>query len=165
MSRHTPEQLSDLVEIRDVALRYSRGIDRLDADTMRSAYWADAIDDHGVFVGNAWEFVERCMGSHARWRSTMHCVLNHAIELDGTETARGEVYNVTYLFPPEGEPSMWVGRYLDHYERRGDEWRISHRICVHEGTSMLSGTPIASRTELFRQGDVDRGTAPRPLGT
>lgn len=165
MPRRTPDQLSDLEEIRDVVLRYCRGIDRLDADTMRSAYWPDAVDDHGVFVGNAWEFVDRCMGSHARWRSTMHCVLNHAIELDGADSARGEVYNVTYLFPPEGEVSMWVGRYLDRYERRDGQWRIAHRICVHEGTTLLSGPPMATATERFRQGGVDRGAGVRPLGT
>ena len=45
--------------IREVAFRYSRGVDRLDADVMRSAYWPDAVDDHGRFVGNGWEFVER----------------------------------------------------------------------------------------------------------
>jgi hypothetical protein len=95
----------------------------------------------------------------------MPCVLNHAIELDDADAARGEVYNVTYLFPPEGEVSMWVGRYLDRYERRDGEWRIAHRTCVHEGTTMLSGPPMATATERFRQGDVDRGAGVRPLGT
>ncbi len=146
MTRYTPDQLEALQQIRDAVQRYSRGIDRLDRDTMRAAYWPDATDDHGVFVGNAWEFVDRCMGSHDRWRSTLHCVLNHLVELDpetgddAPATARGEVYNVTYLIPNEGEISMWVGRYLDRYERRAGEWRIAARICVHEGTSLLPAT-------------------------
>ena len=39
--------------IRQAALRYCRGVDRLDAELMRSAYHDDATDDHGVFVGSA----------------------------------------------------------------------------------------------------------------
>jgi len=79
---YSPQQLSDLESIRDAAKRYSHGVDRLDGDWMKSAYWPDATDDHGVFVGNAWEFVDHCMASHVRWRSTMHCIFNHQIRLD-----------------------------------------------------------------------------------
>ena len=57
---------------------------------MKSAYWPDATDDHGTFVGNAWEFVDHCMVSHLRWRFTMHCVYNHYVELDDASNARGE---------------------------------------------------------------------------
>ena len=78
---YTAEQLSDLQCIRDAALRYCRGVDRLDVELMKSAYWEGATDDHGVFVGDAWEFCEMCMEAHLPWRSTNHCILNHAIEL------------------------------------------------------------------------------------
>ena len=53
---YTVDQLSDLESIRDVARRYCRGVDRLDLEEMKSAYWPDATDDHVTFVGNAWEF-------------------------------------------------------------------------------------------------------------
>ena len=79
---YTVEQLSDIQSIRDVALRYCRGVDRLDEDLMKSAYWPDATDDHGTFVGNAMDFCEMCMIGHLRWLSTSHCVFNHYIELD-----------------------------------------------------------------------------------
>ena len=165
MGRKTAEQLSDLQDIRDAAARYCHGVDRLDGDWMKSAYWPEATDDHGTFVGNAWAFVDRCMVSQARFRSTLHCILNHSIELapDGV-TANGEIYNVTYLFPIDGAAWIWVGRYLDHYEKRGDEWRILRRVCVHEGTSQLPATPAAYPVEKFRQGSFDRGVPGRPLG-
>ena len=95
---YTAEQLSDLQCIRDAALRYCRGVDRLDVELMKSAYWEGATDDHGVFVGDAWEFCEMCMEAHLPRRSTNHCILNHAIELLDAHTATGEIYNVTYLF-------------------------------------------------------------------
>ena len=50
---YSPEQLSDMQCIRDAALRYCRGVDRLNVELMKSAYWEGATDDHGVFVGDA----------------------------------------------------------------------------------------------------------------
>ena len=66
--------------IRQAALRYCRGVDRLDAELMRSAYHDDATDDHGVFDGPADGLVARVVQSHRRYDATMHCVLNHAID-------------------------------------------------------------------------------------
>ncbi len=150
-----------------MACRYSHGVDRLDGEWMKSAYWPEAIDDHGTFVGNAWEFVDRCMASHGRWRATMHCILNHTIVLnDDGMTATGEVYNVSYLFAADGSRlDTWFGRYLDSYEQRLDDWRIIHRVCVHEGTSSVE-SPMAMPIEWqrFRQGSFDRPSAGRAIG-
>lgn len=155
---------------KDAALRYCHGVDRLDPDVMRSAYWPDATDDHGNFVGNAHEFVDHCMVAHLRWRSTMHCVLNHLVEVDDETTARGEIYNVTYLFrPPDDEGNevvdIWWGRYLDRYECRDGEWRIAERVCVNEATM---SAPIAEAMPMnvraYRSGSFDRPAEGRPIG-
>jgi hypothetical protein len=161
-----PHRPDDVEAIRDVVLRYCAGIDRLDPETMKSAYWPEATDDHGTFVGNAWEFVDRCMGSHARWRSTLHCIFNHRVEFDSSgESARGEAYNVTYLFPLDGPGvHLWCGRYLDSYEKRGNEWRVLHRVCVHEGTTVLEAAGMPIDFEAFRQGTFDRPSSGRPIG-
>ncbi len=159
-------QLADREAIRELVLRYSRGVDRLDVEEMKLAYWPDATDDHGRFVGNGWEFAERVVSTHDRWAATMHCNYNHSIEFDDDSHARGEIYNVTYLLAKgEGPWSVWLGRYLDRYEKRGQEWRISHRICVHEGTRMIDGPPIAGDMTNFRTGQFDRPRGERPLGT
>ena len=160
----TLEQLSAREAIRDAALRYCRGVDRLDAALMKSAYWPDATDDHGSFKGNAHEFVELCMQSHLRWEATGHCIFNHSIEL-GPEPgiARGECYNLTWLASPE-QIEHWYGRYLDRYERRGDEWRIIERVCVHEATNVLPRTAMTLPADAFRQGHQDRGTGSARLG-
>lgn len=163
---YTGEQLADLQSIRDAAHRYSRGVDRLDLELMKSAYWPEATDDHGVFQGNAWEFCEMCMEAHQPWRSTSHCILNHAIELAPTgHRARGEIYNVTYLFQKDADVlDTWVGRYLDLYEKREEEWRILDRVCVHEGSYSLPITAMAIDAASFRQGAFDRPSTGRPLG-
>jgi len=63
MATQKVTELSSHDQIRQVAARYSRGVDRLDGDLMKSAYWADATDDHGVFVGNAMDFCDRVITS------------------------------------------------------------------------------------------------------
>jgi len=134
---------------------------------MKSAYWPEATDDHGAFVGNAHQFVDHCMASHQRWSFTMHTIQNHTVELDDDGThARGEAYNVSWLQRADtGELDLWFGRYLDRYERRGTEWRIIERVCVREGDRTLpTGVPMAIAADVFRQGSFDRGAAGRPLG-
>jgi len=163
---YTPQQLSDLEDIRDVAKRYCHGVDRLDGGWMKSAYWPDATDDHGVFVGNAHEFVDMCMESHKRWSFTLHTIYNHQIELDPDGVhATGEIYNLTYLKRVDnGRLETWYGRYLDQYEKRGDAWRILHRVCVHEGSSSTDAPPMDLEAAKFRQGYFDRPSSGRKIG-
>ena len=161
----TVEQLSDLECIRQAANRYCRGVDRLDAEEMKSAYWEDATDDHGAFVGNAHDFADFCMVAHRKYRSTGHCIFNHQIELDDATNARGEIYCVTWLFHEDQDQlDTWYGRYLDRYEKRGDEWRISERVCVHEGTDSRTATPMEIDAGGFRQGTFDRQQPGQAIG-
>jgi len=81
-------------QIRQVAARYSHGVDRLNEAVMKSAYWPDAIDDHGVFVGNAMDFCAMVVASHRSFDSTMHCNFNHLIDITSATRAKGEIYNV-----------------------------------------------------------------------
>jgi hypothetical protein len=157
---YTAKQLCDIEAIKDVAKRYSQGIDLLDVEKLKSAYWPDATDEHGSFVGNGHQFAAYCMTGHLKWRSTSHCIFNHFIELnpDGL-TATGEVYNVSYLFQKDANVlDTWHGRYLDQYEKRESEWRMIHRVCVHEGTKTESIVPMELNAESFRQGTSDRNT-------
>ena len=163
----TIEQLRATEACREAARRYSYGIDRLDGEVMKSAYWPDATDDHGVFVGNAWEFCDRVVGSHGRFAWTMHTLFNHRVEIevDG-QHARGEVYNISYLFTEaDRRLATWYGRYLDVYECRGGEWRIQHRVCVHNGdTSEHVPESMGIDAGKFRQASFDRPANQRLIG-
>ncbi len=150
-------------EIREVVLRYCRGLDRLDAELLRSAYLPGALDDHGVFVGDAAAFCDRVLESHRRYDASMHCVLNHLVELDGPDDARGEAYVLAHVLrrDEQGAPvhDAWWGRYADRYARRDGRWGIAHRVTVHEWTRREPlGRPMRADTDLFRQGTEDRGT-------
>ena len=49
-------EAADKQEIRDVLMRYGRGVDRLDEDLLRSCYHDDSFDDHGHWKGNGQDF-------------------------------------------------------------------------------------------------------------
>ena len=157
------ERLVAVDEIRQAVLRFCRGLDRLDVELMRSAYLPRAVDDHGVFVGDAAEFCQRAVTSHSRYDATLHCVLNHTVELDSPTAARGEAYVLAHVLRTDEhgvrQHDAWWGRYQDRYERRDGRWGIAHRICVHEWTQTRPvGDPMPLETALFKQGSADRGT-------
>lgn len=147
-------------------MRYCHGVDRLDPDMMKSAYWPDATDDHGNFVGNAHEFSDYCMEAHLKWKWTMHSIYNHQISLDVNGTsASGEIYNITNLCRADtGAVDTWYGRYLDRYEKRGDQWRIIERVCVHNGTTTQLLEPMNMNSHAYRDGGFDRPANGRPIG-
>jgi hypothetical protein len=96
----------------------------------------------------------------------MHSIYTHQIELDPDgEHARGEIYNITNLCRADtGAIDTWYGRYLDLYEKRGDEWRIIHRVCVYNGTETRTPEPMAMDASKYRPGSFDRPSGGRPIG-
>lgn len=119
--------------IRDCLHRYCRGIDRADADLLRSAYWPDAIDDHVLFNGNALDFVDWCVPLLTQVEHSQHTIGNAIINVDGNGASVESHYHAyERRRRASGAPyEMFVGgRYLDKFERRGGEWRILHRTVV-----------------------------------
>jgi hypothetical protein len=160
----TLEHLLAKDAIADAAKRYCRGIDRCDAELVKSAYHPDAYDDHGNFKGNAWEFADYATKAlRARYKGTMHAITNHTIDVDvAAGTGSGETYTMAFHFRTgdDGGPDVvdaWWGRYVDKYECRDGDWRISHRVCVHGWTMQMTvdqAMPIAA--EVFTQDSFDR---------
>ena len=130
--------LEDLVaqqEIRDVLIRYTRGVDRMDPELVRSSYWPGAHDDHGAFQGTVEEFIE-WLKVLEHFDATMHFIGNQLVEVDG-DVAHAESYCVAYhrRCARDGEQGhdLVLGlRYVDRLERRDGEWRIADRRCVFD---------------------------------
>lgn len=139
--------IDDLVaqqEIRDVLIRYTRGIDRMDADLVRSTYHPDAHDDHGAYQGDVDGFIEWVQRALSYFDATMHFIGNQLVEVDG-DVAHAESYCVAYhrrrARPgvdgeqgEEGHDLVTALRYVDRLERRGGVWRIADRKCVFDWT-------------------------------
>lgn len=157
MTSERDDQLQALLDkqaIHDCLMRYCRGIDRMDVELIKSAYHPDAWDDHGKFASTGWEFAEGVVKRLGEVNSTMHCVCNELVEVEG-DVAHGEAYLVAYArFQREGkEFDRVVGaRYIDRYERRSGEWKIAHRTIVHEWTRIDPVVETWSRTSEFRFG-------------
>jgi hypothetical protein len=84
----------------------------------------------------------------------MHSVSNHQIELEG-DVAWSEAYLVAlHRFERDGELHDWVlgGRYVDRFERRDGEWRIAHRITVHDWSRVDRVTEVFELADRFAQG-------------
>jgi hypothetical protein len=130
---HTVRQLRDRQEILDCLMRYSRGVDRLDRELLLSVYHPDAVDDHGMFVGNPEEFADWVVGMHGGTHlSHQHSLFNHTCDLDG-DIAHTETYYMFCGMNRAGPPlSMSGGRYLDRFERRDGRWAIAARVCVRD---------------------------------
>ena len=126
------QQEKDRHDIRQCLLRYTRGVDRHDRALMMSAYHPDAIDEHGVAMGNPAEFCDWAIGWHAKFQHQhQHIINNTSIELDG-DTAHVETYYTFFGDNKEGPPSLAFGRYVDRFEKRDGQWRIAHRVCVNQ---------------------------------
>lgn len=143
-------EIVDRQEIHDVLLRYARGLDRLDNELARSCYWDDAIEDHGHFVGTPDDFIPWADGATLMFEATQHAILNHVCDLQGDEAFCETYYHFSGV-TAEGPNFMSTGRYIDHFRKRGGEWRIANRVTIVEGTydvpkAALAPSPLTAYT-------------------
>lgn len=159
-------------KIRDVLIRYCWGVDQRDAAVIKSVYWPEALDDHGIFKGSAHEFADLNVEmSTAHAIVTHHLVGNARFEIDG-DRAFVESYVIAYhrihgqpesvrtvlgetYFQEHGTQSvnghdyLAGGRYSDHFERRNGEWRIINRI-AHADWDMLQPSSALWQEGMFK---------------
>jgi ketosteroid isomerase-like protein len=126
------EELADREAIRECLYRYSRGVDRLDADMLRSAYWPDVVDTHLSFKGNAEEFIAWSFPIMRTMDQTSHMIGNVLINIDGNHADVESYFYGYQRISLEGHKADVVagGRYIDRFEKRGDEWRIIERFVM-----------------------------------
>jgi len=127
------QRLEDRQAIHDLLCRYSRALDRLDSDLLRSVFWPDAHVDlgPGLFQGQAQDLFEFAMQFQGAMQVTRHELSNILIdELDGDHAScETYVYAFHTLQQDEIPKDLIVyGRYLDEFERRDGEWRIVRRV-------------------------------------
>lgn len=127
-------------QVRDVLLRYCRGIDRMDKELVRSCYHPDASDEHGSFTGNVEEFLAWCWRLLTRYTSTMHYLANILVEIDD-QRAQAESYGTAVHRGDSQYPerNLVIGfRFVDILEKRDGDWRILRRVATTEWVSRHS---------------------------
>ena len=123
-------------EIRNVLLRYCRGVDRCDQELVASCYHDDAIDDHGTWqaegaVGIAERIVGLVKPGSGR---AMHFLGNVTVEVEGT-SAFAESYVLAFrTFDRDSAAHVRTRavRFVDRFSLRSGKWRISERVVVDE---------------------------------
>lgn len=124
---YTLDELSSIAEIRNVQERYCRGIDRADADILRTVYWEDGYDEHGSFEGDREAYIAWVIPLvRERFAVLQHVLGQTYTELHG-DFAHTETYFVQHSLRPDGVAYASPGRYIDRLERRNGEWRILER--------------------------------------
>jgi 3-phenylpropionate/cinnamic acid dioxygenase small subunit len=125
-------QLADRTAIRDVILRYARGVDRRDWALVASCFATDAFADYDdVVKGTATEMIAVIAPALARFANTMHVMGNQLIELAG-DTAESETYAVCYHRLGENRVMVVGLRYLDRLQRDRERWLIQRRVVKFE---------------------------------
>jgi hypothetical protein len=131
-------------DIQSTILRRARGADRNDwFGDVRNAYFDDAIDRHGIVNLPVEEFVAWAHEFHKTVDQSIHYLSNINIEFLTENHALAESYGRAIYFFGKDAPNVDKGslglrvetmfRYLDHFERRNNEWRIKERRLVVEG--------------------------------
>lgn len=143
---YTLEEISARMEIYDALMRYSKGIDRRDAELLESAYFPDAVDirSYGPPDASPAGFAQRALEGFGELESfSQHHHTNIMMKVDvEAGVAEVESYNIAVhpigplsgasQRPEDGKEHLRMigGRYLDRFERRDGEWRIAKRVCV-----------------------------------
>jgi hypothetical protein len=122
--------------IRDCLARYCQGLDRSDAELAKSAYWPDATENHaGVYEGLAHPYTDMVIAAFRDFRPGWKLIGNSLIRIDGNNA------NVeSYVFASQTcahqngkvRDVLVGGRYLDHMQCRGSEWRIFRRLALSD---------------------------------
>jgi SnoaL-like domain len=136
------DELADREAIRDVLYRYARGTDRVDEDMLRSAYWPEAVDEHLEFSGTREEFIAYSTPILRAMRYNMHMIGNILISIDGNKADVETYYHGYHTVNHDGvgRDVFAGGRYLDNFERRGQEWRIIKRFVTVDWFRELADT-------------------------
>ena len=171
-------ELVDRQKIYAVLTSYCRAIDRGDVALMKTVYWEDATDDHGVFKGNAMEFAETVVTGIQGWfEKTMHMIGNVHMQIDGDRACVESYLFAYHLVKPDAklvrgvfgerylasvkaaveagtsQDFLYGGRYADLFEKRGGVWRIRQRTVVMDWTINQPSTAIFDQG-MFRHWTV-----------
>jgi hypothetical protein len=133
-------------QITDRLLAYARGVDRPDRELMQEASHPGAEFDYGdMFHGTGEDFADFILEVHPPMETHTHHLSNIRITVDG-DRAGSEAYVIvrTRTRADDGTRHELVahGRYVDEWERRDGEWRISRRRYLHSLDEMWQARTV-----------------------
>lgn len=136
MDKKALETLIAKEEIRQLAMLYTRGVDRKDGALLRTLYAKGATDTHGdTFDGDAEDYVDFLEKAFPYMRYGGHHICNHLISVDGDE-AEGEVYAIALHVIPDRQggwvEDLLIVRYIDRYRKLDGRWLFAKRVVTYD---------------------------------
>lgn len=153
------QMLLDERKIYGVLMRYCRGVDRCDKVLMASCYHPDARDDHGTWQVSGSEVAQHVFDLVKPGDAVaMHFAGNVLIEVEG-DVAYAESYMLA--FRAYDENGLYFNRtralrFVDRFERRNSEWRISERVVADDWDRVDEVRLRQAGNDKFRRGTKDR---------
>ena len=109
----------------ELVARYSRALDWLDDDALKTVFWPDAEIDFGFFKGRGDQFSVAVMKVEHSLARRWHMTTNPIVKVSG-DVAEGESYGLAAgvaVRAGRAVHDIFAGRYLDQFTRRSGEWR------------------------------------------
>ncbi len=164
MPTATLDDLLDREDIREVIYRLARSIDRCDKPLLQTCFHEGATDDHGLFKGTAADFCDWVMEELGKFERTQHFIGNIIISLNGDKAGTESYFIAHHVIPtPDGNLDMIAaGRYLDSFEKRDGEWKITHRHAIYDwnnaqpSTSQWEAAPLNEMLIRGLRGSEDK---------
>lgn len=129
-STETAENREDESQLRDLAFRYARMMDRRQFDWLPRVFAADGVLSGPGYEMKGHEQLLQGLKRLEQFSATLHGVLNTYFEIEG-DRATGEVYCVAnHVYEKQGVPfKLDMGiRYEDRYAREANGWVIQRRF-------------------------------------
>lgn len=119
---------------------YAYAVDHGDPSVIEQIFEEDAVVEAPFKTFNGWPDLRgMCINIKKDFRSTLHCVHNQVVKIDGTN-AQGETYCVAYhvMDPPRGGAATYdVGVvYRDRWRQQGGLWRFVSRYIQIQWTNV-----------------------------
>jgi SnoaL-like domain len=142
--------------IRDTLACYCRGVDRLDAELLKSVYHPDALDFHGSVDGPAWDYADYLLDKLRNGPVATHHLLGHSyFEFDSAHSAHVETYFVAHHLEKDSDGERVDaagGRYCDHFTLRDGAWKIARRTVAVDWTLVTRGIMPFPGSDRFHRG-------------
>jgi len=140
------QKLIDRQQIEDVIQRYSRTLDWLDGPGQTSCYWPDAHIEYGFYTGKAEDFLPVVMQTESNLARRWHMLSQPLIRFHSETSASSECYGIFGGGRMQDDGSiagdLIGGRYLDEWEKRDREWRISARKYILDWKTPIKDQPM-----------------------
>ncbi len=137
--------LEDREDIRDIIGAYAHAIDRRRWDIMPNLFHEDAQFAFGTLTGDWKSFVDQARAVIDPCLATQHQLGQIIFGFEGEDICHTETYMTAMHTIPPDYPSSEIfphkdtvysaviaGRYVDRFEKRNGEWRISMRTGLYD---------------------------------